>query len=282
MTAPQDLPIELTFVGTATTLLRLGPFTLLTDPNFLHAGQRVYLGYGLFSKRRTDPALEIEQLPPLDAVVLSHLHGDHFDRVAKARLPRSVPVVTTLAAERQLRRWGFGAAEGLRWWASTEMRRGGYRLRITSVPAQHGPAVAHYLMPPTMGSVLEFTVPDGRTCTLYITGDTLYRPALRAIADRFDPIDAMLVHLGGTRVLGLLLTMDGHQGARLVELLRPRLTLPIHYDDYTVFRSPLSDFADEVRTLGLTDGVRLWRRGQTLSVPVAEPADAATGRPDPA
>ena len=46
---------SLEFVGTATTLLRLGPFTLLTDPNFLHRGQRAYLGKGLFIKRLTEP-----------------------------------------------------------------------------------------------------------------------------------------------------------------------------------------------------------------------------------
>jgi L-ascorbate metabolism protein UlaG (beta-lactamase superfamily) len=42
-----DPPGSLTFIGTATTVLRLGGFTLLTDPNFLHRGQRAYLGYGL-------------------------------------------------------------------------------------------------------------------------------------------------------------------------------------------------------------------------------------------
>jgi hypothetical protein len=47
---------SLTFVGTATTVLRLGGFTLLTDPNFLHLGQRAHLGYGMWSRRRTDPA----------------------------------------------------------------------------------------------------------------------------------------------------------------------------------------------------------------------------------
>ena len=48
---------ELTFIGTATTLLRLGPFTVLTDPNFLHRGQWAYLGKGLVSRRVTEPAL---------------------------------------------------------------------------------------------------------------------------------------------------------------------------------------------------------------------------------
>jgi L-ascorbate metabolism protein UlaG (beta-lactamase superfamily) len=85
----------LTFVGTATTLLRLGPFTVLTDPNFLHRGQWSYFGQGLFSRRRTEPALQPADLPPLTAVVLSHLHGDHFDRVARRELAREVPILTT-------------------------------------------------------------------------------------------------------------------------------------------------------------------------------------------
>ncbi|MBW0112088.1 hypothetical protein I4I84_25560, partial [Pseudonocardia sp. KRD-182] len=71
MTGPDDPPGSLTFGGTATTLLRLGGFTLLTDPNFLHRGRRVHLGYGLTSRRRTEPALGPEDLPLLDGVLLS-------------------------------------------------------------------------------------------------------------------------------------------------------------------------------------------------------------------
>src|SRR5690349_5254500 len=122
-----------TYIGTATVVLRLGGFTLLTDPNFLHAGQRAYLGYGMWSKRRTDPAMTIDQLPALDAVVLSHLHGDHFDRVARRGLPRGVPIVTTPAAERRLRQWRFEAPVGLPTWQSTELHRDGELLRITAV-----------------------------------------------------------------------------------------------------------------------------------------------------
>ena len=78
----------LTFIGTATTLLRVGAFTILTDPNFLHQGQRAYLGKGLWTRRLTEPAMQPGELPALDAVVLSHLHGDHFDRVARRDLAR--------------------------------------------------------------------------------------------------------------------------------------------------------------------------------------------------
>jgi hypothetical protein len=51
------------FVGNATTVLRLGRFTLLTDPNFLHKGQWTHIGRGVVSRRRTDPAIEIADLP---------------------------------------------------------------------------------------------------------------------------------------------------------------------------------------------------------------------------
>lgn len=63
--SPDD--VTLTFGGNATALLRLGPFTVLTDPSFLHRGQRAYLGYGLWTKRLTEPALQPTQLPALDA-----------------------------------------------------------------------------------------------------------------------------------------------------------------------------------------------------------------------
>src|SRR5215211_6793076 len=89
---------SLLFIGTATVLLQYAGFRILTDPNFLHRGQQVRLGYGLRSTRQTNPALEIDQLPPLDLVLVSHLHEDHFDRVAEQRLDRRVPLVTTTHA----------------------------------------------------------------------------------------------------------------------------------------------------------------------------------------
>src|SRR5689334_3074044 len=261
---------SVTFIGTATTLLRLGSFTVLTDPNFLHAGEPAYLGYGMWSRRRTQPAVDIDELPPLHAVVLSHLHGDHFDRVAKTRLPRSVPIVTTPAAAQRLgRAWRFTETVGLRSWADTVLTAGDETLRVTAVPGQHGPAGVHRLLPELMGSVLDWEVGGERRLRLYVTGDTLYRPWLGEIPQRLPGIDAMLVHLGGTRILGVLLTMDGEQGAKLTELVRPGLTLPIHYDDYPVFRSPLRDFEAAVARRGLTPVVRPIARGETVPLTTA-------------
>ncbi|HYN94450.1 MAG TPA: MBL fold metallo-hydrolase [Pilimelia sp.] len=285
MTANQPIAgNSVTFVGTATTILRLGDFTLLTDPNFLHAGQRAYLGYGMWSKRRTDPAMRIEQLPRLDAVLLSHLHGDHFDGIARDKLPPTLPIVTTRQAERKLRKWGFLVATGLPTWASHEWRRGRQLLRVTAVPGRHGPGPVDLLLPDVMGTIVDLESDGERQLRLYITGDTLFRPGLAEIPERFPDIDAMLIHLGGTRILGLLLTMDGRQGAKLVDLVRPGVTIPIHYDDYGVFRSPLAHFLDAVRKLGLAPTVRPVERGSTCPLPARTAAGSAvpTAGADPA
>ena len=274
MVQPAELTASVTFIGNATTVLRLGDFTLLTDPNFVPAGSRVHLGYGLSTRRLLDPALAIDQLPELDAVVLSHLHGDHFDRVARRGLSPQVPILTTPQAQKTLRRWKFQAVRGLPTWETHDWSRGRQRLTVTAVPGRHGPGFADRLLPDVMGSVIELSVDGVCRLRLYQTGDTLHRPFLAEIPRRCGDIDAMLIHLGGTRVLGMLVTMDGAQGVELARTIRPQLTVPIHYDDYTVMKSPLSDFLTRAREHGLA-GVRPIVRGDTMPLPLRSdsPAD---------
>ena len=254
------------FIGTATVLIRYAGFTILTDPNFLHRGQHVRLGYGLRSRRLTDPALEIDALPPLDLVVLSHLHEDHWDRVAEARLDRALPIVTTPSAADSLGDKGFVGAAPLDTWETLACAKGSAGLRITSMPGRHGPALLARALPEVMGTLLEFeTAEGGRLLRIYITGDTLVHDRIREIRARYSDIDLALLHLGGTRILGVLVTMDGRQGVEMMRIVDPRVAIPIHYDDYTVFKSPLSDFQDAVTAARLEDHVYYVRRGDTFS-----------------
>ncbi|HYH34790.1 MAG TPA: MBL fold metallo-hydrolase, partial [Nocardioides sp.] len=234
--------------------------------NFLHRGQRAYLGKGLFSRRLTEPSLQPAQLPPLDAIVLSHLHGDHFDRVARRELDRGTPVLTTPPAGRKLRKWGFGEAAGLETWESETLVSGDSKLTVTSTPGTHAPGPARPLLPPVMGTVLTLETPGRDPLRVYLSGDTLFRPWLREITDRCGRLDAAVVHLGGTRILGMLVTMDAVQGADLVELLEPARTVPVHHDDYGVFRSPLSDFEAEWRRRDLPGRLLAVGRGERVAL----------------
>jgi L-ascorbate metabolism protein UlaG (beta-lactamase superfamily) len=258
--------VSLQFVGTATTVLRLGDFTVLTDPNFLHRGQWAYLGKGIASRRRTDPALTVDQLPPLDAIVLSHMHGDHWDRVARRRLDNTLPVLTTPKAARALIRQGFAGAQAMETWSDRTLHKDVASLRVTSLPGRHATGPVQRLLPPVMGSMLELRAgSDVRPFRLYLSGDTLLVDELAEIPRRYPEIDAAVLHLGGTTLPGgLVVTMDALQGADLVELLRAPRNVPVHYDDYGVFKSPLADFRTEVERRGLAGQVRWVGRGDTV------------------
>ncbi|MDQ0847112.1 MBL fold metallo-hydrolase [Streptomyces sp. V1I6] len=289
MSAAPGLPVSIDFIGNATTLIRYGDLTLLTDPNFLHRGQHAYLGYGLVSRRLTEPSIGVGELPQdLTAIVLSHLHGDHWDRVARNHLDRSLPVITTPHASRRLRRvHGFRRADGLRTWQSHTLIGEEGKATVTALPGRHAAGALRALLPPVMGSLLEFGPPRGPAhLRLYISGDTLLFDGIDAIGRRYPDMDLAVLHLGGTRLPGgFLVTMDGAQGAELAERLRPRWLLPVHYEEYTVMTSPLADFLHAAEERGLGERVVHCRRGgRAVVVPgerpvVRPPAPGAGAQP---
>ncbi len=253
------------FIGNATVLLRVAGFTILTDPTFIHKHEQTWLGGGLHTTRLTDPAMELADLPPLDLVLLSHFHGDHFDQVAERDPDRALPIVTTPQSANDLEERGFTNCIPLDVWESLNVEKGLAQVRITATPARHGPPMVDLVLPDVMGSVLDVTMADGGASRIYITGDTLVIDELREIPQRFPDIDIALLHLGGTRVLGILVSMDAKQGVEAMRIVDPALAIPIHYNDYDVFTSPLSDFQEEVRAAGLENRVHYLSHGETFT-----------------
>ena len=253
------------FIGNATVLLLVAGFTILTDPTFIHKHEQTWLGGGLHTTRLTNPAMELADLPPLDLVLLSHFHGDHFDQVAERDLDRTLPILTTSQSANDLAERGFTNCIPLDVWESLDVKKGSARLRITATPARHGPPMIDLVLPDVMGSVLDVTTAEGGSSRIYITGDTLVIDELQEIPRRFPDIDIALLHLGGTRVLGILVSMDAKQGVEAMRIVDPALAIPIHYNDYDVFTSSLSDFQDEVRVAGLEDRVHYLSHGETYT-----------------
>ncbi|MER5845242.1 MBL fold metallo-hydrolase [Streptomyces prasinus] len=270
MPSSADSPVRIRFIGNATLLVRYGALTLLTDPNFLHRGQHAHLGYGLLTRRLKDPALTVDRLPAdLDAVVLSHLHGDHWDRVARRNLDRALPVLTTPHAARRLRVFqGFPRVKGLRDWQHHTLSKEGDRIRLTAMPGRHAVGPLRGLLPPVMGSMLEFGPVGGPVrLRVYVSGDTLLFDGVEEIGRRYPDTDLAVLHLGGTRLPGgFVVTMDGGQGAELSRRLGPRFVLPVHYDDYTVMKSPLSAFLEEMDRRGLGERVVHCDRGREATI----------------
>jgi L-ascorbate metabolism protein UlaG (beta-lactamase superfamily) len=163
---------------------------------------------------------------------------------------------------------GFTRTHALETWESIDLDKGGASLRLTAMPGTHGPGPFGALLPPVMGSMLDFG--DGKNrLRVYISGDTLIHGRLGEIPRRFPDVDLALLHLGGTKVLGIMVTMDAEQGVEAMRMVDPRTAIPIHYNDYEVFESPLEDFRRAVNEVGLQDRVHYLSPGDTYEFEVS-------------
>jgi L-ascorbate metabolism protein UlaG (beta-lactamase superfamily) len=257
---------SLTFIGNATVLMELGGVTILTDPTFIHKHEQTWLGGGLHTTRLTDPAMDLADLPPLDLILLSHFHGDHFDEVVERDLDRNLPIITTPQSAEALTERGFTHCLSLGVWETADVVKGETQIRITATPARHGPKVVDLVLPDVMGSLLEIVPPIGKTRRIYISGDTLIIDELHEIPKLFPDIDLALLHLGGTRVLGILVSMDAAQGVEAMRIIDPELAIPIHYNDYDVFTSSLEDFLEAAEEAGLRERIHVLRHGDRYTL----------------
>jgi L-ascorbate metabolism protein UlaG (beta-lactamase superfamily) len=226
--------VRITHIGGPTTLIEVGGWRLLTDPTFDAPGRRYTFGWGSASHKTTGPAVAVADLPPIDAVLLSHdHHGDNLDHAGRALLPSAGVVLTTTAGARRL----GGNTRGLQPWATTRLEAAGRpAIRVTATPCRHGPPLSR----PIAGEVTGFALAwDGQEHgVLWITGDTVLYDGLRRVADRLQ-VGTALLHLGCVRfgITGpVRYSMTAQEAIELCRLVHPHTAIPVHYEGWTHFR----------------------------------------------
>ncbi|MDQ6912930.1 MAG: MBL fold metallo-hydrolase [Verrucomicrobiota bacterium] len=128
-----DENLTATWLGHATVLINFFGLTILTDPVlFPRCGIRLP-GLTIGPKRLTSPALRVRELPPIDLVLLSHAHFDHFDMRTLHRLPKESEVITALNTHDLLRFTFFRNKRELRWNESLELQD----LKVTAFEVKH-------------------------------------------------------------------------------------------------------------------------------------------------
>jgi len=257
---------SVTWIGEATVLIRSHGMTVLTDPNFLRRGEPAHILPGLPDLRRADPALDFDELPPIDLVVLSRLREDHFDRLARRLLPRDVPIVAPAAARAELVSMGFAAVHALPEWGELRIDRGDAWLQLTATPTRTGPRGIAAMLPASMGTLMAFGRADAPAAyRLWISGDTgIDDTLLGALAPRLVDLDLALLHVGGTTVLGVGGSMDAPSSLRAIERLAPRTAIALRLGDFRgeADRAPAAAPAAREASVGRSR-IRTLERGES-------------------
>ena len=238
--------IRLTHIGGPTTLIEIGDWRLLTDPTFDAPGRRYGFGWGTSSRKVSGPAVEPDDLPPIDAVLLSHdHHGDNLDEAGRALLPSAGVVVTTAPGARRL----GGTTRGLEPWGVTTLEHEDRpSIEVTATPCRHGPPLSRPLAGHVIGFALRWEGQEHGA--LWITGDTVLYDGVREVASRVD-VDIALLHLGGVRfpVTGpVRYSMTARDAVELCGLIRPRTAIPIHYEGWAHFQEAREEIEREFAT----------------------------------
>jgi L-ascorbate metabolism protein UlaG (beta-lactamase superfamily) len=253
--------VDLRFVGAATALIELGGLHLLTDPSFDVAGTEYDRG-GYALVKTTDPAVPVDDLGPIDAVLLSHdHHPDNLDAAGRKVLARAARVITTDAGAERLGGGAIGLAPG----ESTSLARpGGSALTVTAVHAQHGPDGTDELTGPVIGFVL--TGED--LPRVYVAGDNASVTVVGDVADRHGPIEVALLFAGAARAPGIdgPLTLTGERAAEAARVLDARAVIPLHWEGWAHFSEGLDEVRDAFAAAGLTDRLVVCEPGATVSV----------------
>ena len=231
--------VSITHIGTATAILDIDGVTFLTDPFFSPAGSEWPTQYGQAPlKVHDDPAVKMNELPHIDAVLLSHEnHPDNLDELGRQLLDGR-QVVTTKDGARNLA--PRPSVHGFADWEEKELRIARKLFHITATPCKHWPGQE------CVGFIVhteDFGVAyDGRPNAIYFTGDTVYIEELGKMPDKYH-IAVALMNLGKASFPGinsegkpgnpddvLQITMDGHQAARLFHEIKADVLVPMIKD----------------------------------------------------
>lgn len=230
------------WIGHSTTLVCLADKMILTDPVF---SKRVSPVQFAGPKRRTPPALLVEQLPQIDFTVISHSHYDHLDYQSMKKLITRFPnmvIMVPLGLKRKLQRWGAKQVIELNWWDFVTING----ITFTAVPARHWSNRGIFDTNKSLwcGWVIQSNVTDKKQSkTVYFMGDTGYSSSLKEIGERFRCIDLAMIPIGAyaPRWFMHLQHIDPKQAVQLYDELNCHCAIAIHWGTFELADEPLDE-----------------------------------------
>jgi L-ascorbate metabolism protein UlaG (beta-lactamase superfamily) len=237
--------LRVTWLGHSTLLVELDGVRILTDPVW---GERVS-PVGFAGPKRFHPVpVRLDQLPPLDAVIISHDHYDHLDYPTILELARlEVPFVTSLGVGSHLESWGIAEARitELDWWETTTIAGG--RAQVSAAPSQHFSGRGPGMKNTTAWS--SFVV-RGQRHGFFFSGDTGLTTEYSSIRERLGPFDLVALEVGAFHPAWGDIHLGPDNAVKAFELLGGACFLPVHWGTFNLAMHDWDQPAERLLELG--------------------------------
>ncbi len=247
---PQESGLTVTWIGHATFLISVDRWNILIDPNWAM--------WHSICKRMRRPGIALEDLPPIDYVLVTHAHYDHLHLRSLASIAQGQPILLPTGVSQLVKRFNLEALE-MNWWDEVELEKG---LRITFTPARHwGARLVHDLHRGFGGFVIQA---NGQS--LYHCGDSAYFEGFSEIGQRFD-IDVALLPIGAYDApSGRPVHMNPEEAVDAFVDLNANRMVPMHFGSFPLggepMHEPLERLVYRAGSLGLSHRVQLLEEGQ--------------------
>ena len=262
--------LGITFIGHSSFLLQIGGRNLLVDPVFARAL--------ILLRRQRRAGLRVRDLPPIDAVLLSHAHMDHLHMRSLRQVIRHTRRITGVAPEvivplgvgDLVEKLGFRMTSEMEWWQETELRTAdgsATGVVVTLTPAKHWGA---RLFKDTHRLFGGYVIADGRH-SVYHSGDTAYFRGFREIGERLAPRVALLPIGAYFPDSYRAVHTSPEEAVQAFLDLRTAVTLiPMHFGSFPLGREPMAEppvrLLEAARRAGVADRVRVLTEGETFQV----------------
>lgn len=244
-----DGQLKFIWFGHSTFMVRIGGKTLLFDPVFSGAASPL----DLVNERFQDPALQIDELPPIDYVIISHDHYDHLDVDSVTYFKdKGVTYFTSLGLTSHLKSWGINESQitELDWWQEAKIGD----LTFVCTPAQHFSGRSFSNQNKTLWCSWVIAHPSHR---FFFSGDGGYAEHFKKIGDKFGPFDVSFLENGQYNQDWKLMHMMPEESAQAYFDLKSKAFMPIHWGMFNMSVHNWYDPIVEIEKLAREKGVNL-------------------------
>jgi L-ascorbate metabolism protein UlaG (beta-lactamase superfamily) len=253
-------------IGHSTLLLKIDDKLILTDPLF---GERASPVGFMGPKRFHNTPIDIEQLPYIDVIIVSHNHYDHLDEYSIKRLKDKVGVVyTALGVGAKIIDFGVDSSKvvELDWWDSAEYDG----IKFTATPAQHFSGRGIFDRDETLWSSWVITSKD---TNIYFGADGGYFKGFKEIGDRLGPFDMAFLEVGAYNSRWQQIHMLPQQAIQANIDLNSKILYPIHNSTFDLSLHPWKEPLELITEYAEDKGINIVHPKIGVVVPMSSYTD---------